>query len=391
MNPNVDALQSYVAGTLTELIAAWYLAYAIEGRAFTPSPLGLFAEFRQPLSILKGFEVKDNFNRLEHSVVILLETESKNIEEYVLEGLRMGQYLVDHILSGNGLRVDSLTDIVSIEWAAEDLSSQADLRIRYKNIDGVLQKVEYSAKSGESPPAAQSRGLETYCLTVAQCRYFYFQGVKTWLADHPILYPTIDKHGYEIDIDGQYLRGLMDLNNHRSRDEGIDLEHVPSDFYTSYEEWNTHGNVAMCDALLQHMTRSIDGKCMAYHLVNEYLTLAEQSGAVLYILQPDSPPSLQSELLRACVKIRTAAIQGNIAGEIRRKPNVATWVICDTNGCAVLGIMIRNALGRGPRPGTGKAHSVPERVKVQITLAEGQRYDGVVLASFTKSSCVFST
>ena len=71
----------------------------------------------------------------------------------------MGQYLVDHILSDSWLRVDSLKDIVSIEWAAEDLSSQADLIVQYIDRTDVLRRAEYSAaKSGESPPGAQVEG-----------------------------------------------------------------------------------------------------------------------------------------------------------------------------------------------------------------------------------------
>ena len=212
--------------------------------------------------------------------------------------------------------------------------------------------------------------------------------MQSWLDQHPISYPTLRQHGHEIILDGKNLTGRMAINNHQASDGGVDLEHVPFEFYQSYEAWNTVGNLAMCDALLHHMGLSVDGTCMAYRLVNEYLTLAEQSGAVLYVLQPDSPPVLQSELLNACIQIRTAGQMGKTAGQIRRKPGVATWTICDTRGRAVLGVMIRNAFGRGPKPGTGKAHSVPARVKIQMTLAEGDFYGGEVLARFTKSNCV---
>ena len=391
MGSDLDALQSYVAGIVTELMAAWYLAHSIDGENFTPAVSELLGQFRHPKPILKGFEFEDNFENLEKSMVLLSNAEPNELDRYVTEGLSMGQHLVEHVLSEQGLGVASLKDIVSIEWAAEDLSSQADVIVRYIDAAGELRKGEYSAKSGTSPPAAQSRGLGAYRLTVSQCRQFYRQGVQAWLDQHPVLYPTSHKHGDEIVVDSHHLQGMMDLKNHRSSDEGVDLEHVPFDFYQSYEEWNTAGNLAMCDALLHHMSVSVDGMCMAYRLVNEYLTLAEQSGAILYVLQPDSPPSLQSELLKACVQIRTDALQGKTAGEIRRKENVATWTICDINGHAVLGIMIRNAFGRGPKPGTGRAHSVPERVKIQMTLADGDRYDGDVLARFTESSCRLNT
>ena len=254
------------------------------------------------------------------------------LHQYLTDGVQMGQYLVEHVLSEQGLAAPSLKDVVSIEWAAEDLSSQADLIVRYRDPSGALKSAEYSAKSGESPPAAQSRGLGAYRLTVSQCRRFYCKGVKDWLDQHPISYPNLLEHGYKIAIDGEILQGKMDLHNHLSSDEGVDLEHVPLSFYQSYEEWNTFGNIAMCDALLRHMSVSVDDECMAYRLINEYLTLAEQSGAVLYVLQPDSPPSLQSELLQACVQIRTAGNNGRLAGEIRRKSDTATWTIWDANG-----------------------------------------------------------
>ena len=390
MESDLDAIQSYVAGIVTELVSAWYLAYAIEGESFTPTVSELIDQFRHPKPILNGFEFEDNFERLESSMALLLNTQPNELDRYVTEGVSMGKHLVEHVLSDQGLCVASLKDIVAIEWAAEDLSSQADVIVRYIDAAGELRKGEYSAKSGDSPPAAQSRGLGAYRLTVSQCRQFYRQGVQAWLEQNPVLYPTFHQHGYEIVIDGQILQGIMDVNNHLASDNGVDLEHVPLDFYQSYEQWNAFGNLAMCDALLDHMSVSVEGTCMAYRLVNEYLTLAEQSGAVLYVLQPESLPSLQNELLKACAQIRMDGIQGKTAGEIRRKANVATWTICDTKGHAVLGIMIRNAFGRGPKPGTGRAHSVPERVKIQMTLADGDIYDGDVLARFTKSSCGLS-
>ena len=386
--PNVDAIQSYVAGLITELTAAWYLAYAVDEEVFTAVPSELIAEFLCPKPILKAFEFEDGLTQLKTAMDCLTRVEPTLLDNYVTEGLEMGRYLLEHVLSTQGLGIVSLKNIVSIEWAAEDLSSQADLIVRYKDASGTLRKAEYSAKSGESPPAAQSRGLGAYHLTIPQCRQFYRQGVQAWLTQHPIFYPTHSQHGYEIVIDGQLLQGRMDLNNHHSADEGVDLEHVPLDFYQLYEEWNASGNIAMCDALLHQMSLSVDGTCMAYRLVNEYLTLAEQSGAVLYVLQSDSPPALQSELLQACVQIRTAANNGGVAGEIRRKAHTATWTICDDKGRAVLGVMMRNAFGRGPKPGTGKAHSIPERVKVQMTLAAGEPYEGEVIARFTKSECV---
>ncbi len=390
-DPDLDALQSYVAGVVTELMSAWYLAHAIDGENFTPAVSELIDQFRHPRPILKGFEFEDNFERLERSMVLLSTAEPNELDRYVTEGVSMGQHLVEHVLSEQGLDVASLKDIVLIEWAAEDLSSQADVIVRYRDAAGELRKGEYSAKSGDSPPAAQSRGLGAYHLSVSQCREFYRQGVQAWLEQNPVLYPTFHQHGYEIVIDGQILQGIMDVNNHCVSDEGVDLEHVPLEFYQAYEQWNAFGNVAMCDALLHHMSASVEGTCMAFRLVNEYLNLAEQSGAVLYVLQPDSPPSLQSELLKACAQIRKDGLKGNIAGEIRRKSNVATWTICDINGHAVIGIMIRNAFGRGPKPGTGRAYSVPERVKIQMTLADGGRYGGDVLARFSKSSCVLSS
>ena len=390
MDDNLDALQSYVAGVITELTATWYLACMIDGEQFTPSSTDLLHQFRRPKPILTGFEFEDDFARLESSMAVLSQSEPNILEQYVMEGIQMGQYLVDHILSEQGFNVASLKDILSIEWTAEDLSSQADFIVRYRDSAGEQRVAEYSAKSGESPPAAQSRGLGVYRLTVYQCRQFYLQGVQAWLDQNPILYPTPTQHGYEIVVDGKGLMGMMDVNNHRASDGGVDLEHVPFDFYQKYEAWNTVGNFAMCDALLRHMELSVDGKCMAYRVVNEYLTLAEQSGTVLYVLQPDSLPVLQSELLKACVQIRTAGQTGKTAGEIRRKPGVATWTICDTRGRAVLGVMIRNSFGRGPKPGTGKARSVPERVKIQMTLAEGELYGGEVLAKFTKSNCVYT-
>lgn len=390
MDPNLDALQSYVAGVVAELTATWYLAQSIDGEGFIPVLSEVLEYFRSPQPILTGFDFEDNFARLEQSIAVLSQADPKILQQYLMDGVQMGQYLLEHILSEQGLGAVSLRDITLIEWVAEDLSSQADIIVRYRDASGQMRKAEYSAKSGESPPAAQSRGLEAYRLTIPQCRSFYRQGVQTWLDKHPISYPTFLQHGYEISIDGHVLRGKMDLNNHRSSDGGVDLEHVPLEFYQMYEEWNTSGNLAMCDALLKHMAFSVDGKCMAYRLIHEYLTLAEQSGSVLYVLQSDSPPALQSELLKACVQIRTAALQGKLAGEIRRKPNVATWTICDSDGHAVLGIMIRNSFGRGPQPGMGKAHSVPERVKLQMTLADGARHTGDVVARFTESSCVYT-
>lgn len=390
MDLNSDALQSYVAGVITELIAAWYLAHSIEGEIFTPVLSELLEQFRHPKPILNGFDFEDNLTRLENAMALLSREQPEVLHQYLTDGVQMGQYLVEHVLAKQGLAATSLKDVESIEWSAEDLSSQADIIVRYRDASGDLKHAEYSAKSGESPPAAQSRGLGAYRLTVPQCRWSYRQGVQEWLDQHPILYPNLLEHGYEIAIDGEVLQGRMDLNNHLSSDEGVDLEHVPLDFYQSYEEWNAFGNLAMCDALLRHMSVSVDDECMAYRLVNEYLTLAEQSGAVLYVLQPDSPPSLQSALLQACIQIRTAGESDRMAGEIRRKSDTATWTICDADGHAVLGIMIRNAFGRGPKPGSGKTHSVPERVKIQMTLAAGDPYEGQVLARFSKSTCAYT-
>ena len=72
--------------SLTELIAAWHLAYAIDGQTFTPTLFTLFSHFRQPVPILKGFEVEDNFEQPERSVTMLSEHESDALHAYILEG-----------------------------------------------------------------------------------------------------------------------------------------------------------------------------------------------------------------------------------------------------------------------------------------------------------------
>ena len=211
---------------------------------------------------VEKFEFEDGLTRLKTSIESLVRAEPALLDEYLTEGLQMGRYLVEHALSTQGLGMASLKDIASVEWAAEDLSTQADLIVRYQDATGVIRKAEYSAKSGESPPAAQSRGLGAYHLTIPQCRQFYRHGVQAWLDQNPILYPTRHQHGYEIVVDGHPLQGVMDLKNHHSSDEGVDLEHVPPEFYASYEEWNASGNLAMCDALLRQMSLSVDGMCI---------------------------------------------------------------------------------------------------------------------------------
>ena len=56
--PNVDAIQSYVAGLITELTAAWYLAYAIDDEMFTPVRAELIAEFLCPKPMLKNLSLR---------------------------------------------------------------------------------------------------------------------------------------------------------------------------------------------------------------------------------------------------------------------------------------------------------------------------------------------
>ena len=83
MDSNVDAHQSYVAGVLTELTAAWYLAHSIEGEKFQPVVSRLIAHFRQPRAILKGFESDDNFGQLEISMDLVEMDEPQVLHDYL--------------------------------------------------------------------------------------------------------------------------------------------------------------------------------------------------------------------------------------------------------------------------------------------------------------------
>ena len=271
------------------------------------------------------------------------------MEEYIDEGIAMAKMLEKHLLlpSPDGIGLINLEDITSIEMTGQtqdDEDGQADLMVHYRTRQGQDLSVGYSAKAGQSPPAAQGRGIEQFGeLTTEQCRQAYIYGVaagrpsvQQWLLEQPIQYPTMASDGGELkerrtSIEGAYESPQSQVWRWRTR-----YECCPQRFNDAYTEWNAQGNVGMGELLLTTLEEVSDGMCLAYQLVYSYLELAEQCGAALYILQDDGLPSLQSDLLKACVKIRALAESGELAGQVRRKKNRATWVICTLEGQSVL-------------------------------------------------------
>ena len=93
MDLTLDAIQSYVAGVITELVAAWYLAHSIEVETFTPVLSGLLEQFRNPKPILNGFDFEDNLTRLEKAMALLSIEQPEVLHQYLTDGVQMGAVL----------------------------------------------------------------------------------------------------------------------------------------------------------------------------------------------------------------------------------------------------------------------------------------------------------
>ena len=223
----------------------------------------------------------------------------------------------------------------------------------YQDATGVI-RAEYSAKSGESPPAAQSRGLGTYHLTIPQCRQFYRHGVQAWLDQNPMLYP------HAINTDTRLWSMVILFREWWIwkiiiRQMRVDLEHVPPHFMHRMKSgMPLKPSDVRC--FIAAMSLSVDGICICIVWWRGYLALV-QTVEPYCIFYNRFAAGIASELLQACVRIRTAASNGGLAGEIRRKTNTATWTICDDRGRAVIGIMREMHLVED-RNRTGKAHSI---------------------------------
>jgi len=395
---SVSGLQSHVAGQITELVACYWLAFRRMGVDYDPVALNWLDTLELVPEGLTGVNTVEIRSSLTRPYQQVFRANPKQMEEYIDEGIAMAKMLEKHLLlpSPDGIGLINLEDITSIEMTGQtqdDEDGQADLMVHYRTRQGQDLSVGYSAKAGQSPPAAQGRGIEQFGeLTTEQCRQAYIYGVaagrpsvQQWLLEQPIQYPTMASDGVELKKEGQVLKGLMSLHNHRFGDGGLDMSVVPPRFNDAYTEWNAQGNVGMGELLLTTLEEVSDGMCLAYQLVYSYLELAEQCGAALYILQEDGLPSLQSDLLKACVKIRALAESGELAGQVRRKKNRATWVICTLEGQSVLTVMLTNAGGRNSR--SKKPMSIPRRLKLKLSIGSGTIYAGEVLAVFGKTIC----
>lgn len=395
---STSGLQSHVAGQITELVACYWLAYRRMGVDYDPIAPKWLDTLELVPEGLTGINTAEILSSLTTSYQQVFRVNPKQIERYLDEGIAMAKMLEKHLLLPNpdGIGLSSLADIISIEMTGQtqdDVDGQADVMVHYRTKQGQELSVGYSAKAGQSPPAAQGRGIEQFGeLTSEQCRQAYVYGVglgrssvQQWLLENPIQYPTMASDGVELKREGQVLSGLMNLQNHRCADRGLDMSVVPQEFKAAYPEWNSQGNIGMCELLLTTLEEVSDGMCLAYQLVYSYLELAEQCGATLYILQEDGVPSLQSDLLKACVKIRALAESGEIAGQVRRKKNRATWVICTLEGQSVLTVMLTNSGGRSSR--SKGSTSIPRRLKLKLSIGSGTVYAGEVLAVFGKATC----
>ena len=395
---SLSGLQSHIAGQITELVTGYWLAFRKVGVEYDPVAPNWLRTLEPVPEGLKGINTAAILASLEASYQQLFRTKPKQMEAYIDEGIAMGKMLEKHLLSPSpdGIGLAGLEVITSIEMTGKTQKyedGQADLTVHYRTIQGKELSVGYSAKAGQSPPAAQGRGIEQFGeLTAEQCREAYRYGVaaghpsvQQWLLESPIQYPTMALDGFELKTNGQVLNGMMTLQNHIAEDGGLDMSVVPQRFRDAYTEWNAQGNVAMCELLLTTLEEVSDGMCLAYQLVYSYLELAEQCGAALYILQDDELPCLQGDLLKACVHIRSLAESGQLAGQVRRKKNRATWVICTLEGQSVLTVMLTNAGGRNSR--SKRSMSIPRRLKLKLSIGSGTVYAGDVLAVFGKATC----
>jgi hypothetical protein len=400
-NPSPASLlgtQSYVAGQITEFVTGYWLAFRIMGVEYNPSAQKWLQTLAPVPDILKGINMGEVLASLAKPYQEVLRANPKQIDGYLDEGIAMAKMLERHLLDPvpTGIGLENLETITSIEMTGQTKDrddGQADLMIHYRTPNGTVLSVGYSAKSGRSAPAAQGRGIEQFGeLTNEECRYAYMYGVASgypsvqqWLMENPIQYPTMAQDGVELHKEGQVLSGLMTLQHHIAEDGGIDMSVVPQQFRDAYREWNTQGNVAMCELLLTTLEEVSNGMCLAYQLVYSYLELAEQCGSTLYLLQEDVLPHLQDDLLKACISIRTLAESGQLAGQVRRKKNRATWVICTLDGESVLTVMLTNGGGRNSRVKTPM--SIPHRLKLKLSIGSGSVYTGDVLAIFGKATC----